>query len=100
MNQYVFQYPNIMELYRKGNSLTINANPEVWLPATDLLPPQRSRQVVAGSFLTLDKGYEISIEGFYKSLSNVIEDGEFNYNQQPADWENLFATGKGWSYGL
>lgn len=100
MNQYVFQYPNIMNLYRKGGSVTINANPEIWLPATDILPPQKSKQIVVGSFLSLDKGYEISVEGFYKTLSNAIDDGEFNYNQQPAKWENLFEIGKGRSYGL
>jgi hypothetical protein len=100
MNQYVFQYPNIMNLYRKGDYVTLSANPEVWLPATDILPPQKSRQIVFGSFLTLDKGYGISIEGFYKTLSNVIDDREIDYNQQPVHWENLFLTGKGRCYGI
>jgi len=100
MNQYVFQYPNNFDLYRKGNNLTISANPEVWLPATPDLPPQKSKQLVVGSFLSLEKGVEISVEGFYKSLSNVIEGGELDNNQQPASWENLFEIGKGKSYGL
>jgi hypothetical protein len=100
MNQYVFQYPNIMNIYRKGDNVTVSANPEVWLPATDILPPQKSKQVVIGSFLSLDKGYDISIEGFYKTLSNAIEDGELNYNQQPTNWENLFEIGKGRSFGM
>jgi hypothetical protein len=100
MQQYVFQYPNIMSIYKKGNNVTLNANPEVWLPATNILPPQKSKQIVIGSILELDKGYDISVEGFYKSLSNVIEDGEFNYNQQPEKWENLFEIGKGYSYGM
>ena len=100
MNQYVFQYPNLFEMYMKGNSLTINDNPEVWLPATGSLPPQKSKQVVAGGFLSLAKDFEISIEGYYKSMTNVIEDAGINYNTQPANWENLFDVGKGWSYGL
>lgn len=101
MNQYVFQYPNIFEVFRKGNMLTIHANPEVWLPATNKMPPQKSRQWVVGSFLTTQKGFNLSIEAYYKNLSNVIKTKENTYsNEQINNWEDLFVLGKAKSYGL
>jgi hypothetical protein len=99
MNQYLFQYPNIMEIYMNNNTLTLHANPEIWLPATDKLVPQKSRQIVAGTFYSFNKGIEISVEGFYKSMYNVIEDSDLDYGIEPASWEDLFETGKGKSYG-
>jgi hypothetical protein len=101
MNQYVYQYPNKFEIFKNGNFMSISANPEVWLPSTNKLPPQKSKQLVVGSFLSLPKGYNISIEGFYKTLSNVISDRKFSNNQEPAKyWEDLFELGIGKSYGI
>lgn len=101
MNQYVFQYPNMVELFKNGNTLTLRANPEVWLPASDKLSPQKSKQWVLGTFLSFDKGYNLSLEGFYKNLDHVISDRRFSDNQEPVhDWEDMFEQGKGSSYGL
>ncbi len=101
MNQYVQQYPNILEIYYKNNLLNLSMNPEVWLPVTDNLPPQRSDQVAIGFVYTPDKMFDLTIEGFLKKQENVLSDNEnFAYNENPVLWEDIFEVGKGWSKGL
>jgi hypothetical protein len=49
----------------------------------------------------LKNEYEISVEGFYKTMDNLVEykEGASIFSLEN-DWENNVALGKGWSYGL
>lgn len=73
---------------------------DLWVPVTDKIKPQLSHQVAAGFAQTFKEAYEISIEGYYKTMQNIIEykDGSsfLNTNQS---WEDKVEMGKGWSYG-
>ena len=73
---------------------------DLWVPATDSIPPQTGHQFAAGYTRELPKGFRISVEGYYKTMSNLIEYKEgasfFGSNQ---DWENLVEVGDGVSYG-
>lgn len=73
---------------------------DLWVPVTDKVKPQLSHQVAAGLARTLNESYEVSIEGYYKTMQNIIEykDGSsfLNTNQS---WEDKVEMGKGWSYG-
>jgi outer membrane receptor for ferrienterochelin and colicin len=100
MNQYVFQFPNRMELHRNKREITLHVNPEIWIPCTNKLPPQKSKQIVLGTFYSLMDRYEFSIEGFYKNISNVLYGNNLELDNSPDDWEDLFNIGKGRSYGL
>jgi hypothetical protein len=81
---------------------------EIWIPSTDIVLPQKSTQYAAGfAFKLLDK-LDISLEGYYKSMKNLVEykDGESifftldDYVVEDTDnWENKIEQGKGWSYG-
>ena len=73
---------------------------DLWVPATERIPPQQSHQVAIGAARTLRDRYEISLEGYYKTMSNVIEykDGA-SFSQPGRDWQNLIEVGDGWSYG-
>lgn len=74
---------------------------DLWVPATNILKPQKARQVALGSMYKLKNEYEISVEGFYKTMDNLVEykEGASIFSLEN-DWENNVALGKGWSYGL
>jgi outer membrane cobalamin receptor len=74
---------------------------DLWVPTTNLLHPQLSNQVAAGLAHNFKGAYELSLEGYYKTMENVIEYKEgasvFDvYNQ----WEDKVLQGEGRSYGI
>lgn len=73
---------------------------DLWLPATERVKPQTSHQWAAGYAQTIKEKFELSIEGYYKVMNNLIEykDGaSFFSNDQ--DWQDKIESGRGWSYG-
>ncbi len=80
---------------------------DLWLPATKLVPPEHSVQYALGSVFNLSKGYEFSIEGFYKDMDGLIEykEGESFFSDPEIEgtkgeaWERKIEIGEGWSYG-
>lgn len=70
-----------------------------WLPTTKEVKPQDSWQAAIGFAKTLDNGYEISLEGYYKEMNNLISyaEGASFFSIEP--WENLVTQGEGRSYG-
>ena len=73
---------------------------DLWLPATSQVAPQFSKQVALGYARTFLKKYEFSLEGYYKTMDNLIEykDGASFFNTQ-LDWQNKIQVGRGWAYG-
>ena len=52
----------------------INLPTDLWVAATDRIKPQNAWQVAAGlHHAFLDNGYEVSLEGYYKGMDNLIE---------------------------
>ncbi len=70
-----------------------------WLPTTDRVKPQDSWQVALGFAKTVGKDYELSIEGYYKEMKNLIayEEGASLFSVNP--WEDQVTQGEGKSYG-
>ena len=87
---------------------------DLWLPSTELVPPQTSWQSVLGIQIQPNKSIEISLEGYYKTMNNLsiyLDNSSlrselsnpFNFTFQPIDnenWESQVTRGKGWNYGL
>jgi len=73
---------------------------DLWVPATDNILPQNAHQVAAGLAKTIFDKYLFSVEGYYKTMNNLIEykDGATFLNSN-TDWQDKVETGKGWSYG-
>ncbi len=76
---------------------------DIWVPAIDSVPSQKSEQW-AGSISTLlfQGAYELSLEGYYKTMGNLItyKAGYSNLESTEA-WENAVETGgEGESYGV
>ena len=75
---------------------------DLWVPSTARIKPQQSWQAAAGVAKTLDGGYEISIEGYYKQMKNVLsykEGASFLFGIEN-DWQDKVTQGDGESYGL
>ncbi len=90
MNQYVHLLTN------SGIGLPT----DLWVPVTTKIPPQIAHQFATGVAYNYKNGYEISVEGYYKSMKNVIEYAEgASYLNATSNWEDKVEIGKGWSYG-
>ena len=88
---------NVNLLTNEGVGLPI----DLWVPSTQRIKPQQSRQVAAGIAKTWRDAYEISVEGYYKTMSNVLslkEGASFLGTQN--DWQDKVTQGKGRAYGL
>lgn len=75
---------------------------DLWVPATARIKPQQSMQVAGGAVHSISGGkFEISIEGYYKQLQNLIEyeDGADFFDATFGTWEDRVVTGRGVAYG-
>ncbi len=73
---------------------------DLWVPATDKILPQKSHQVALGFTKSFKDKYQVTIEGYYKTMDNLIEykDGA-SFMGANAEWEEKVEMGEGWSYG-
>lgn len=91
------------------SSSSLNLPSDLWVPATDKIGPQRAQQYSLGLFKDLENpGLSLSLEGYYKDMSNIIsyrEGVSFFEMNDPADlsnngaFENKVTSGVGHSYG-
>ncbi len=74
---------------------------DLWVPATDRVAPQYSDQVSIGITKELNSKYRLSVEGYYKTMRNVIE---YRNGASFIDFENSYEdnieVGDGVSKGI
>jgi len=79
---------------------TIGLPTDLWLPSTDSILPESSKQVALGFAYNIDDNWDMSVEGFYKTMDNLIEYKEgASFFQLSQDWESKIELGSGYSYG-
>lgn len=95
---YAEMQQNIHLLTTSGVGMPI----DLWVPSTEEVAPQRSKQWALGLSKTLNKEYELSIESYYKELGNLISYKEgATYFSSSNDWQEKIETkGKGISFGV
>lgn len=74
---------------------------DLWVPSTERIRPQQSWQAAIGAARTFGNGYEVSLEGYYKKMHNVIsykEGASFLFGLEN-DWQDKVTQGEGESYG-
>ena len=73
---------------------------DLWLPAVKEAPAQLSQQTSIGWAHTPKPGYDVSVEGYYKHMSNLIEykNGASFFGSND-NWTEKIESGRGWSYG-
>lgn len=80
---------------------TIGLPTDLWVPATELVPPEYSDQVALGYSHSFKKGIQLSVEGYYKEMQNLIAYKEgASFLGTLTDWQDKVNIGNGNSYGL
>ena len=74
---------------------------DLWVPVTKRITPMVSHQGSVGVFYTLKNIADLSVEGYYKTMDNIIEykDGA-SFMGSTTGWEDKVSMGRGWSYGV
>ena len=73
---------------------------DVWVPATDEVPPQDSWQVSMGMERELSRSWRIELDAYYKQLTNVTNYLPGRGVVSLAPWEGLLTSGNGDAYGV
>ena len=92
------------------SNASVGVPTDIWVPATDRIKPQQSWQAALGYQQELTSMIDLSVEGYYKDMRNVVEfsqgtdflkDGpETNFLLETnVDWESRITSGRGWAYG-
>ena len=92
---YMTQYVHLLS----NSSLSLPT--DLWVPVTKNIVPMNAHQVSLGAFYELPRLFDISIEGYYKTMDNLVEykDGASFFGSSET-WENKVCLGKGWAYGV
>jgi len=74
---------------------------DLWVPSTEQIKPQTSWQSAIGVATTIKNDIELSVEGYYKEMDNVIsyKEGASFFNIEE-NWEDKITQGKGTAYGM
>ncbi len=83
------------------SSSAISLPTDLWVPVTQNIRPIRSFQYAVGGYYTGIKGWEFSLEGYYKDMHNVLEyqDGASFFGTS-GGWQEKVEMGRGRSFGL
>ena len=92
---YMTQYMHLLSNY------SINLPTDLWVPVTSRIRPMNAHQVAAGVVYNWSGIADFSVEGYYKSMENLLEykDGA-SFWSSSTNWEDKVCVGKGWSYGV
>ncbi len=73
---------------------------DLWLPSTRRVSPQFSKQGAVGLVWNFNDDLEISLEGYYKDMRNVIEYKNGASFAGFQGWEEQIEVGRGMAYGV
>ena len=92
---YMTQYVHLL-----SNS-SISLPTDLWVPVTETILPEHAHQVAAGAYYGLEGLCDLSVEGYYKRLNNILEYREgTSFMTGTTSWQEKVAMGHGWSYGV
>ena len=94
-------YTNMNQFVHLVSNSTVNLPTDLWLPATQDIPPVNAQQVSLGMRKKLGNGYEFIGDVYYKWLNNVVDYREgMEFGLFLVDWQERVASGMGTSYGF
>ena len=75
---------------------------DLWMPATENIPPQFSRQIAMGIAAIPRQNYDLTVEAYYKTLNSLItlKEGVFFFSDNASWQEKVETEGVGYSMGL
>ena len=93
-------YTHMTQYIHLLTNSTIGLPTDLWVPSTALIRPQKSVQYALGSVWEFRDGFELSVEGYFKTMSNLIEYKEgSSFFVIGGSWEDRLEFGKGVAYG-
>ena len=92
---YMTQYVHLLS----NSSLSLPT--DLWVPVTAKIVPMNAHQWSIGAFYELPRLFDISVEGYYKTMDNLLEykDGASFFGSSER-WDEKVCMGKGWAYGV
>ena len=94
-------YARMSQYVHLLSSTDISLPTDLWVPITRDIKPEIADQVSLGTYWNGAGGWEISLEGYYKAMNNVLEykDG-MSVLITSTGWEDKVAMGRGRAYGM
>lgn len=94
-------YSRMAQYLHRISNAAISTPTDIWYPVTSNIEPQSSNQLSVAwqRFVTSQKVF-ISVEGYYKSMNNLIGYEEGTNLFFNTDFESKLIQGKGRAYGL
>ncbi len=94
-------YTQMCQYIHLLTSGSIGMPTDLWVPVTKAIKPMRAHQYSAGAYYVWPQGWELSVEGYYKDMFNVLEykNGSSFYGSSTG-WEDKVERGKGRSMGI
>ena len=92
---YMTQYVHLLS----NSSLSLPT--DLWVPVTAKIVPMNAHQWSVGAFYEIPRLFDVSIEGYYKTMDNLLEykDGA-SFFGSTENWDSKVCMGKGWAYGV
>lgn len=95
-----FSYARTAQFIHLLSNTSIGLPTDLWVPATERIPPISADQVSLGYNQLFGKDYNLVVEAYYKNMSNLIQYKEgVSFIGSSEDWQNKVEVGRGWSYG-
>jgi hypothetical protein len=94
-------YASMSQYIHLLSNSNISLPTDLWVPVTKRISPMQSNQYSAGVFYNFKNIVDFSVEGYYKSMNNLIEykDGA-SFLGSSTGWEDKVSMGRGWAYGI
>ncbi|MFA9388490.1 MAG: TonB-dependent receptor domain-containing protein [Prolixibacteraceae bacterium] len=74
---------------------------DLWVPVTKHIEPPVSDQLALGTAISIQDGINLTIEGYYKKMKNIIAYKEgASFIDSSNEWETKVEKGDGTSYGM
>ena len=104
MNKHIAwkaSYTKMQQYIHLLTSSMISMPTDLWVPVTNNVKPMSSHQFSIGGYYVGLKGWEVSVEAYYKNMNNVLEYKEgSSFFGSSAGWESKVEAGKGRSMGI
>ena len=92
---YMTQYMHLL------SNTNISLPTDLWVPVTARIRPMKSHQVAAGVFYNWRSLVDFSVEGYYKTMDNLLEyKPGSTFLGSSVGWEDMVCAGRGWAYGI
>lgn len=91
-------YSRMQQFVHLLSNSTLGLPAEIWAPSTENIAPQAGWQAGISSNWNLDKGWQFSLEAYFKDMGQLLSysEGALFLN----NWEANVTAGKGEAYGL